>query len=88
MTESGRLAFIGKHATVTWDPKRCMHSGRCAAGLPAVFGGKADPWIRPDLAERSLIAEVVARCPSGALRVEDSDGGSGPGRSGRPHTMP
>ena len=53
---------------VTYDPAVCAHSGECARGLPDVFDPQAKPWIRPERAPATRVAEVVARCPSGALR--------------------
>lgn len=60
---------------VRWEPRFCIHSGRCTAALPAVFDRDARPWIAPRNADPDQIAAVVARCPSGALHYERSDGG-------------
>jgi uncharacterized Fe-S cluster protein YjdI len=59
--------YAGDGFEVTYDAGRCTHSGECVRGLPAVFDSKASPWIRPGAAGVDRIAEVVARCPSGAL---------------------
>jgi uncharacterized Fe-S cluster protein YjdI len=59
--------YAGDGFEVTYDAGRCSHAGECVRGLPAVFDAKAQPWIRPGAAPRERIAEVVARCPSGAL---------------------
>ena len=56
--------------TVTFDPNRCIHSEECVRGLPEVFNPSQARWIRPDRAPAARVAEVVGRCPSGALRVE------------------
>jgi hypothetical protein len=45
-------------------------------GLPAVFRPAAKPWVKVDAATADQIAEVVARCPSGALHFERLDGGA------------
>ena len=47
-----------------------MHFAECIRGLPAVFDVHERPWIQPNNAPPGLVAEVVRRCPSGALRYE------------------
>jgi CDGSH-type Zn-finger protein len=39
-----------------------------------VFDTNARPWIKPDSAEADLVAEIVRRCPTGALHYELTDG--------------
>src|SRR5215210_6203022 len=46
------------------------------AGLPEVFDPSERPWVRPDRANPDRVAEVVMRCPSGALQFEREDGGA------------
>ena len=58
--------------TVTYDSEKCIHAGRCAKGLPAVFDAKRKPWIDPAGASREQIAAQVAQCPSGALAMPDA----------------
>ena len=43
--------------------------------LPDVFDTTARPWIQPEGADAEVIAEIVRRCPTGALRYERKDGG-------------
>jgi putative methionine-R-sulfoxide reductase with GAF domain/uncharacterized Fe-S cluster protein YjdI len=54
--------------TVTFDPNRCIHSGRCLAALPAVFDVRRTRWIQPEAAAADAVAGAVSRCPSGALQ--------------------
>jgi CDGSH-type Zn-finger protein/uncharacterized Fe-S cluster protein YjdI len=61
-------------AVVVWDGARCIHAAECVRGLPEVFDPQAKPWIRPDAADAQSLADVVNRCPSGALRLERRDG--------------
>jgi uncharacterized Fe-S cluster protein YjdI len=60
---------------VYWEPKLCIHTAHCLRGLPRVFDVRRRPWIKVDAASADQIAEVVARCPTSALRYERLDGG-------------
>jgi uncharacterized Fe-S cluster protein YjdI len=60
---------------VSWEPRLCVHIGECFQNLPAVFDPWSRPWIRPDAAEPDEIAEIVMRCPTGALHFRRLDGG-------------
>ena len=61
------LPYTNGEIVVYWRPRRCIHSARCVAGLPAVFDPERRPWIRLDRAETDSIVATVERCPSGAL---------------------
>ena len=60
---------------VTFNPNLCAHAGLCLRGLPEVFNLQARPWIQPEHAPADDLAEVVRRCPSGALTYHRLDGG-------------
>ncbi|MFC9595502.1 (4Fe-4S)-binding protein [Streptomyces sp. NPDC056944] len=60
--------YEGEGITVTFEPRRCLHAAECVHGLPEVFDLSRRPWVLPDAAEPGLVAEVVRRCPSGALQ--------------------
>jgi len=60
---------------VRFEPRRCIHAAQCVFGLPDVFDPERKPWIEPARAEADAIARVVARCPTGALHFERTDGG-------------
>ncbi|MCZ4118464.1 (4Fe-4S)-binding protein [Streptomyces sp. H39-S7] len=64
----GARAYAGDGITVTFEAGRCLHAGECVRGLPEVFGTAGRPWIRPGGAPADLVAQVVRRCPSGALQ--------------------
>ncbi|HMB92130.1 MAG TPA: CDGSH iron-sulfur domain-containing protein [Rhodothermales bacterium] len=66
---------------VQYDVVRCIHAAECVRGLPRVFNPNKRPWIDPDEASAAAIAEVVTRCPTGALHFTRKDGGS-------PETLP
>ena len=55
--------------TVTFDPNLCIHARECVRGLPEVFDPTSPRWIRPDRADADRVADVVRRCPTGALQV-------------------
>ena len=44
-------------------------------GLPQVFNPRKRPWVAPDEATADEIADVVERCPTGALHFHRLDGG-------------
>jgi uncharacterized Fe-S cluster protein YjdI/CDGSH-type Zn-finger protein len=60
---------------VTWEPAYCIHTAKCLNGLPAVFDAWRRPWIQVDAASADEIADVVMRCPTGALHFRRLDGG-------------
>ena len=70
-----RKRYASEEIEVSFDPRRCIHAARCVTGAPEVFDPNARPWIRPENAGAAKIADVVARCPTGALRYERRDGG-------------
>ncbi|MFG2030598.1 (4Fe-4S)-binding protein [Streptomyces sp. NPDC048825] len=70
-----KKAYKSESITVTFEARRCLHATECVRGLPEVFDTAARPWIRPDGAAADRLAEVVRRCPSGALQYQLADGG-------------
>ena len=66
-----RKLYAGQDVTVSFDPEVCQHAAECVRGLPSVFDSQRRPWIQPDGASAAEVIEVVARCPSGALQIED-----------------
>jgi uncharacterized Fe-S cluster protein YjdI len=70
MPEPARKTYEGEQIAVSFDTQRCLHAAECVRGLPSVFDTSQRPWIQPDRADAEQIAEVVRRCPSGALRYE------------------
>jgi uncharacterized Fe-S cluster protein YjdI len=73
---SAKKAYKSESITVTFEAGRCLHATECVRGLPEVFDTAARPWIRPDGAAADRLAEVVRRCPSGALQYELADAGT------------
>ncbi|MEV5872567.1 (4Fe-4S)-binding protein [Streptomyces tendae] len=73
--ESEQRAYQAESITVTFEARRCLHAAECVHGLPEVFDTAKRPWIQPDKATADRLAEVVRRCPSGALQYKLLDGG-------------
>ncbi|MEM8993373.1 MAG: CDGSH iron-sulfur domain-containing protein [Acidobacteriota bacterium] len=71
----GRHSYPGEKLTVHYDNRTCLHAGECVRGLPAVFNPKNRPWVDADAAAADALAEVITRCPTGALTYERADGG-------------
>jgi CDGSH-type Zn-finger protein/uncharacterized Fe-S cluster protein YjdI len=68
--------YTSEGIDVTFDTQRCIHAAECVRGLPGVFDTQRRPWVQPANAAADVIAEVVLRCPSGALHFERKDGGA------------
>ena len=67
--------YANDSIVVTWEPTYCIHAAKCLQGLPRVFDPMARPWIDVDAASADEIADVVERCPTGALHYRRLDGG-------------
>lgn len=61
--------FRKRDLIVTFDPSVCMSFGDCLRANPAVFDRSRPEWIDLSAAPPDAIAEIVARCPSGALHA-------------------
>ena len=59
--------------TVVWKPEICIHSEKCFHGLPKVFNPNQRPWVDMDGADEETIRNQVAKCPSGALSIKNSE---------------
>ncbi|MBO6795196.1 MAG: CDGSH iron-sulfur domain-containing protein [Balneolaceae bacterium] len=62
--------------TVTWDKFKCIHAKECVHGLPGVFNINEKPWIQPGKSNADKVAEVVMKCPTGALQFTRNDDGA------------
>ncbi len=69
------IKYRGRSIVVGFNPERCTHVAECLNGLPDVFDNMRRPWIAPDAAPADKVAEVVLRCPTGALHFWRKDGG-------------
>jgi uncharacterized Fe-S cluster protein YjdI len=64
-----RKRYTGQAVDVSFDPARCRHAAECLRGLPAVFDRHRRPWVLPDGGAPADVVDVLARCPTGALRT-------------------
>src|SRR5215469_18973751 len=59
--------YAGKEITILYEVARCFHAEECIHGAPDVFQKEGRPWVHPDGEAAALTAEVILRCPTGAL---------------------
>jgi len=55
---------------VTFDPRKCKHSGECSKHLSEVFRESVIPWIDLEGAPSKEIVNQIKKCPSAALSYE------------------
>jgi uncharacterized Fe-S cluster protein YjdI/CDGSH-type Zn-finger protein len=67
-------SYTAQGVTVFYDRGRCLHFAECVRGLPQVFDARMRLWIQPENAPAEQVAEVVRRCPSGALHYRLEEG--------------
>jgi uncharacterized Fe-S cluster protein YjdI/CDGSH-type Zn-finger protein len=70
-----RKTYRGTDIEVTFDLDLCIHVGECLRGEADVFKLRRRPWVLPDAGQADAVAEVIRRCPSGALMYRRLDGG-------------
>ncbi|MBW2507611.1 MAG: CDGSH iron-sulfur domain-containing protein [Deltaproteobacteria bacterium] len=75
MSDKKIFDYPGAAADVHWDGRLCIHIAECGRAKNDLFVGGRQPWCQPDLVSTEEVAEVVSRCPSGALTYERKDGG-------------
>ena len=76
MSEKKVFIYDGAQADVHWDGRLCIHIGECGRARNELFVGGRQPWCQPDQASPDEVADVVKRCPTGALSYERKDGGA------------
>ncbi|MGB3682876.1 MAG: CDGSH iron-sulfur domain-containing protein [Rubrobacteraceae bacterium] len=70
-----RKEYRSEDINVAFDAGRCLHAKECVHGLPEVFDVEKRPWIQPANSDPDTVAEVVMRCPTGALHFTREDAG-------------
>lgn len=72
-----RKRYTGPLVDVSFDGDICQHAAECVRGMPEVFDTAKRPWIDPGVADTPEAAdrlrEVIRRCPSGALHIEEHE---------------
>lgn len=74
MSKTTIFEYAGTSETVTWDRRLCIHVGECGRAKGELFVTGRKPWCDPNVSDRTNTAEIVARCPTGALAVHGADG--------------
>ncbi len=69
--------YPGEHADVAWNSRLCIHIGECGRASNPMFEAGRDPWCQPDLVGLADVADVVGRCPTGALTYQPKPAGPG-----------
>ena len=59
--------YEGADVEVTWNRRLCIHVGECGRAKNKLFVAGREPWCAPDEVSAKDTAEVVCRCPTGAL---------------------
>lgn len=67
---SKKYKYAGKDVQVTWNKTLCIHMGECGRAQGDIFKGGRDPWCEPDVAAIADVADVIERCPTGALAYD------------------
>ena len=68
--------FDGEKLDVSWDGRLCIHVGECTRAGGELFASGRKPWCEPDRGTADEVADVVKRCPTGALAYLRKDGGA------------
>ncbi len=69
------IPYKGKNILIYFSVDRCTHVAECLRGAPEVFDSTRRPWIIADAEGADKVAEVIVRCPTGALHFKRLDGG-------------
>lgn len=59
--------------TILWKPAKCIHAAECVRLLPEVYNPDEKPWIKAENATTEALKAQVAKCPSGALSLKNTD---------------
>lgn len=73
MSEKQRFRYSGNTIDVDWDGRLCIHIGECGRAKGDLFVSGRKPWCIPDLVSHQEVADVVQRCPTGALTYHFKD---------------
>ena len=72
-----REVVVGEHAVLAFDTGRCIHARFCVTGAPKTFlANVKGPWLHPDASDPALLSTIAFQCPSGAITLRRTDGGT------------
>lgn len=74
MSGGKSIKYKGDTVDVFWDGRLCIHIGECGRAKGELFVGGRKPWCQPNLVPDEEVADVVERCPTGALTYRFKDG--------------
>ena len=70
LISKGYKAYENDKIIVFWKPDLCVHATECVRGNNGVFDPTRRPWVDLSQGEASEIAQIIDKCPSGALKYE------------------
>lgn len=70
LISNGYKSYETEEIIVFWKPDLCEHATECVRGNKEVFDPTRRPWVDLSKAPSSEIAEIIDKCPSGALKYE------------------
>ena len=70
LISQGYKVYENDEIIVFWKPDLCEHATECIRGNNKVFDVSRRPWVDLSQAPASEIAEIIDKCPSGALKYE------------------
>lgn len=70
LESKGYKTYENDEILVFWNPNLCQHAQECVKGNSDVFDVTRRPWVDVNAAASIEIAEIIDRCPSGALKYE------------------
>ena len=77
LVESTVEVARGRHLSVHFEARRCIHSRHCVLDAPSVSKANTPgQWIYPDTVSAEALVGVALSCPSGAIRFVRHDGGA------------
>ncbi len=74
MSEEKKTFYPGEQIDVEWDGRLCIHISECGKSEDELFEAGRKPWCNPDKIDVEQVAEIVERCPTGALTYQAKDG--------------
>lgn len=75
MSMAKQFRYAGNEVDVEWDGRLCIHIGECGRAKGDLFISGRKPWCIPDVVSPKEVADVVERCPTGALSYHFKDAG-------------